>query len=88
MEVSEVQRLIKAEQTESLCLDQEDGEAESVGDYDGNVELAETVTVPPFSVRIVRCRIVRRDDSAILKPLGISKYWWAQKACQVFITRG
>ena len=51
-EVSEVQRLINAGQTESLCLDQEEWEAESVGDWDGTVELAETVTVTLFSVRI------------------------------------
>jgi len=87
-EVSEFQRLINAEQTESLCLDREEGEAESVGDWDGTVELAETVTVPPFSVRIARRRVVRRDDSAMSKPLGIRMYWWVQKACQVCIWRG
>jgi len=58
LEVSEVQRLITAEQTESLCLDQEEGEAERVGDWEGAIELAETVTVPPLSVRIARCRVV------------------------------
>jgi len=38
--------------------------SEPVGDWDGTVELAETVTVPPLSVRIARCRVVGRDDSA------------------------
>ena len=32
-------------------------------DWEGTVELAETVTVPPLSVRIARCRVVRRDGS-------------------------
>jgi hypothetical protein len=40
-EVSEVQRLINAGPTESLCLDQEEWEAESVGSWEGTVELAE-----------------------------------------------
>ena len=57
-EVSEVQRLINAGQTESLCSDQEEWEVESVRDWDGTVELAETVTVTLFSVRIARCRVL------------------------------
>ena len=46
-EVSEVQRLISAGQTGSLCPDQEEKGDESVGDWEGSVELAETVTLPP-----------------------------------------
>jgi hypothetical protein len=46
--VSEVQLLINAEQTESLCLGQEGKEDESVEDWEGTVVLAETVTVPQF----------------------------------------
>ena len=66
-EVSEVQRLINAGQMESLCLDQEEWEVESVEDWEGTVELAETVTVTLFSVRIARSRVVRRNDSAMLR---------------------
>jgi hypothetical protein len=35
---------------------------EPVEDWVGTVELAEAVTVPPLSGRIVRCRVVRRSD--------------------------
>jgi len=35
---------------------------ESVEDWAGTVELAETVSLPPLSARIARCRVVRRDD--------------------------
>ena len=36
-----------------------------MGEWAGTVELAETVTVPPLSVRIARCRVVvRRNASA------------------------
>jgi len=45
---SEVQRLINAGQTDSLSPDQEEEEDESVGDWEGTVDLAETVTVPRF----------------------------------------
>ena len=38
-----------------------------MGDWDGTVELAETVTVTLFSVRIARRRVVRRNDSATLR---------------------
>ena len=38
-----------------------------MGDWEGTVELAETVTVPPLSARIARCRVVRRDDSMVVK---------------------
>ena len=71
-EGSEVQRLINAGQTEPLYIDQEEWEVESVGSWDGTVELAETVTVTLFSVGIARSRVVRRNDSVVvLKPLGI-----------------
>jgi hypothetical protein len=40
---------------------------EPVKDWEGTVELAETVTVPPLSVRIARCRVVRRNDSTVVK---------------------
>ena len=66
-EVSNVRRLINAEQTESLSPDQEEKEAGFVGGWEGTVELAETVTVSPLSVRIARCRVIRRDDSMIEK---------------------
>lgn len=39
----------------------------SEGGWVGTVELAETVTVPHLSVRIARCRVVRRDGSADIK---------------------
>jgi hypothetical protein len=66
LEVSEVQRLINAGQTESLCPDQEEKGDDSVEDWEGTVHLAEAVTVPPMSVRIARCRVIRRDDSAVV----------------------
>jgi len=65
--VSEVRRLANAGQTRSLCPGQEEKEDESVDDWEGTAELAEAVTVPPLSVRIARCRVVRRDDSAVVK---------------------
>ena len=40
---------------------------ESVEYWEGTVELAETVTVPPLSVRICRCRVVRRVGSTDVK---------------------
>jgi len=48
--VSKVWRLITAEPEETSGLDQEEGESEPVGDWEGTVELAGTVTVPPLSV--------------------------------------
>ena len=38
-----------------------------MGDWEGTVQLAETVTVPPPSVRISRCQVVRRNDTAVVK---------------------
>ena len=65
--VSTVQRLATGGPEGISRLDQEEGEpgkdSEPVGDWEGTVELAETVTVHPLSVRIARCRVVRRDDS-------------------------
>ena len=64
---STVRRLINAGSEESFSLVPEEIEHESVGDWEGTVELAETVTVPPLSVRIARRRVVRRDASTIVK---------------------
>ena len=36
-------------------------------DWEGTIELTETVTVPPFSMRIARCRVVRRNSSTVVK---------------------
>jgi len=66
-DVSTVQRLINAGREESSSLDLEEEKVESVGDWEGTVELAETVTVPPFSVRIARGRVVRCDGSTVVK---------------------
>jgi len=65
--VSPVRRLITAGSEGSLSLDQEERENGPVGDWEGTEELAEAVTIPPLSVRIARCRVVRRADSAIVK---------------------
>ena len=46
--VSKVRRLITAETEETSDLDQEEGEDKPVWDWEGTVELAETVTVPHF----------------------------------------
>ena len=62
-----VQRLINAELGGSPHPDSEEKNSEPVEDWEGTVELAETVTVPPLSVRIARCRVVRRDDSTVIK---------------------
>jgi hypothetical protein len=61
-----VRRLINAELGGPPCLGPEDESSEPVADWEGTVELAETVTVPPLSVRIARCG-VRRDDSTVIK---------------------
>ena len=67
LEVSEVRRLINAGLGESPSRDLEDRQDEPVGDWEGTVELAKTVTVPPLSVRIALCRVVRRNTSATIK---------------------
>jgi hypothetical protein len=67
LEVSGVRRLINAGLGESPSRDLEERKDEPVGDWEGTVELEETVTVPPFSVRIARCRVVRRNASAIVE---------------------
>ena len=67
-EVSGVRRLINAEQTGPLSPDQEEKGVGLVEDWEGTVELAETVTVPPLSVRIARCCVIRRSDSMVKVP--------------------
>jgi hypothetical protein len=66
-EVSEVQRLINAGRTESLCLYQEEEGDEPVRNWEGIIELAETVTVLPLSGRIARCRVIGLVDSMVDK---------------------
>ena len=53
----DVQHLINAEQEEPKSPDQEERVDESVEYWEGTVELTETVTVLPLSVRIARCRV-------------------------------
>jgi len=65
--VSPVRHLITVGFGGSLNLDQEEGDSKPVGDWEGTVELAESVTLPPLSVKIARCRVVCRADSAIVK---------------------
>jgi hypothetical protein len=63
----EVQRLITAVQKGSMYHDQQEKEVDEPGeDWEGTVELAETVTIPPLSVRIARCRVIRRGDSMVV----------------------
>jgi hypothetical protein len=65
--VSKHQRLAN-EGTERLGIhSQEERSDGAVEDWVGTVEVAGTVTVSPLSVRIARCRVVRRDDSADIK---------------------
>jgi hypothetical protein len=64
---SKHQRLAN-ECTERLRIrSQEEGDDGAVEDWVGTVELAGTVTVSPLSVRIARCRVVRRGDSVDVK---------------------
>jgi hypothetical protein len=63
--VSDVQRLINAGQKDSLSYKEE--EDELVGDWEGTVELTETVLLPPLSGRIARCRVIRRGDLEVVK---------------------
>jgi len=65
--VSTIRRLINVGSKGSSNLDPEKVEGEPVRDCEGTVELAETVTIPPLSVRIARCRVVRRDVSRVIK---------------------
>jgi hypothetical protein len=63
-----VQRLITAGRKGPLYHDLEEKEVDEPGeDWEGTVELAETVTLPPLSVRIARCRVIRRGDSMVVK---------------------
>ena len=66
-EVSTVQRLINAGSEGSTSLDQEEGESEPVGDWEGTVELTKAVMVPQLPVRIARCRVVRRNNLTVVK---------------------
>jgi hypothetical protein len=63
-EFSEVRQMATAEQPDSRCIDEE-ARVEPVGDWEGTVELAETVTVPQLSVRIAQCRVIRRDGPVV-----------------------
>ena len=74
-EVATVQRLINGESEQTSRCGQEEGKDESEEDWEGSVELAEAVTVPPLSVRIARCRVVRLMTRQTLKSLGIKKCW-------------
>jgi len=65
--VSKIRHLITVGSEGSSSLDPEEMEGEPVEDWEGTVELAETVTVPPLSMRIARCRVVRRDVSTVVK---------------------
>ena len=60
-------RLANEGQERHLFCTQIEGIDECVEDWVGTVELAGTVTVPPLSVRIARCRVIRRGDSAVVK---------------------
>ena len=87
LEFSGTQRLITAGQTESLCLEREEGEAEVVGDWEGTVELAEAVTAPSLCGRVPRCRVIRQSDWAVdkvprneavlIEPKGLSGIYMA-----------
>jgi hypothetical protein len=68
---SGVRRLINAGQTGPLHPGPEAREDEFGRDWEGTVVLAETVTGHPLSVRIARCRVVRRNDSANVRYVGL-----------------
>jgi len=65
--VSTVRRLINDGPEGSSSPGAEETESEPVGDWEGTLELAEAVTVPPLSVRIAWCRVVRRNASTVVK---------------------
>jgi len=65
--VSPFRRVINAGSGGSSCIDQEGRESEPVGEWEGTVEVAEAVRVSPISVSIARCRVVKRDDSPVVK---------------------
>jgi len=62
-----VQRLINAELRGPPHPDSEERNSEPVEDWEGTVEPAESVKIPPLSARIALCRVVRRDDSTVIK---------------------
>jgi len=64
-EIPETWYLINTERKGSVNQDSEEWKDEPDEDWEGTVELAGAVTVPPLSARIDRCRVVRRDDSMV-----------------------
>ena len=65
--VSDDQRLANEGHRRLKVDGQQEEDGEIVDDWVGTVELAGTVTVPPLSARIARCRVVRRDDLTEVK---------------------
>ena len=65
--VSDDQRLANEGHRRLKVSGQQEEDGEIVDDWVGTVELAGTVTVPPLSARIARCRVVRRDDLTEVK---------------------
>jgi hypothetical protein len=65
--VSMVRSLRNSGPAGSSGLDREEGGNEPVENWEGTVELAGAVIVPPLSARIARCRVIRRDDSTVVK---------------------
>ena len=61
-EIHETRYLINTEQTGPVNRDSEEWKNEPDENWEGTVELAGAVTVPPLSARIARCRVVRRND--------------------------
>ncbi len=60
--VSDDQRLANEGHRRLKVDGQQEENGGTVDGWVGTVELAGTVTVPPLSARIARCRVVRRDD--------------------------
>jgi hypothetical protein len=67
--ISTNQRLANEGRERLVFHSQDKGSDECVEDWTGTVELAGTVMVPPHSVTIARCRVVRRGDSTDIKVL-------------------
>ena len=65
--VSDDQRLASEGHRRLEVDGQQEENGETVDGWVGTVELAGTVTVPPLSARIARCRVVRRDDLTEVK---------------------
>jgi len=64
-EIHETRYLINTERAGTLNQDSEEWKDGPDEDWEGTVELAGAVKVPPLSARIARCRVVRRDDSMV-----------------------